>query len=329
MNRRDFVTLLGGGIAATWPLAVRAQQSMPPVIGFISSRSSHETLELVAAFRQGLAESGFVEGRNVAVEFRWADGRYDRLPALAADLVSRQVAVIVTSGGPVTPLAVKRATAVIPIVFTGGSDPVATGLVASLNRPGGNVTGVLNVAAELTAKRLEILRELMPAGTTSIGMLRNPSFPEAETQVKELELAARAIGLQFYMTGARDEQEFEGALDALMQHRPGGILAANDPTFASRRHRLVALIARYSIPAIYAQREYAEAGGLVSYGTNFAGVYRQAGGYAGRILKGDKPADLPVMRPTRFELLINLRTARAMNFQMPPLLLARADEVIE
>jgi len=326
MHRREFITLLGG--AAAWPLSAGAQ-SVAPTIGFLNSRSSGETREFAAAFRQGLGEMGFVDGRNVTIEYRWADGHYDRLPALAAELVSRQVAVIATSGGPISAHAARSATATIPIVFSGGSDPVAAGLVASLNRPGGNITGVLNVAAELTAKRLEILRELMPAGITSIALLRNPAYPEADTQLKEFEDAARANGLRFRVASARYEDEFEGVLETLMQDQSGGLVVANDPGFASRRHRLVALVARFGIPAIYAQREYAEAGGLASYGTNFADVYRQAGVYTGRILKGDKPADLPVMRPTRFELVVNLKTARAMNIEVPPTLLTRADDVIE
>jgi putative tryptophan/tyrosine transport system substrate-binding protein len=328
MRRREFILALGSA-AAAWPLAARGQQPAMPAIGFLSSRSSGETREFVAAFRQGLSDTGFVDGRNVAIEYRWADGHYDRLPALAADLVSRQLAVIVTSGGPVAALAAKGATASIPIVFAGGSDPVAIGLVASLNRPSGNVTGVLNVAAELTAKRLEILHELMPAGTESIAMLRNPSFSEAESQVKELEAAARAFKLRFHLANARDEREAADALSALSQHRPGGLLVANDPTFASRREHLAALVARLGIPAIYAQRQYAEAGGLMSYGANFADLYRQTDGYAGRILKGDKPGDLPVMRPTRFELVINLKTAKALGLEIPATLIARADEVIE
>jgi putative ABC transport system substrate-binding protein len=327
MRRRTFIALLG--TASAWPLTARAQQPVMPVVGFLNSRFADETREFVAAFRQGLGEAGFVEGRTVAINYRWADGRYDELPALAADLVGRQVAVIATGGGPISALAAKATTATIPIVFSGGSDPVAIGLVASLNRPGGNVTGVLNVAAELTAKRLEILRELMPAGTAAIAMLRNPGYSEAETQVMETEAAARAIGLPVYMATARDERELEDALTGLMQHRPGAFFIANDPTFASLRHQLIALVGRHRIPAIYAQREYAQAGGLMSYGTNFADVYRQMGVYAGRILKGEKPADLPVMRPTRFELIINLKTAKALGLDIPPTLLARADEVIE
>jgi putative tryptophan/tyrosine transport system substrate-binding protein len=329
MRRRAFIALLGGAAMAR-PLAARAQQPATlPTIGFLSSRPADETREFAAAFRQGLAEAGFVDGRNIMIEYRWADGHYDRLPALAADLVNHQVAVIVTSGGPVSALAARAATSNIPIVFTGGSDPVAMGLVASLNRPGGNVTGVLNVAAELTAKRLEILHELMPAGTDSIAMLRNPAFSEAASQVKELEVAARAIGLRFRLANARDEREAANALAELSQDRPAGLLVANDPAFASRRHELAALIARLRIPAIYAQRQYVEAGGLMSYGANFADLYRQIGVYAGRILKGDKPGELPVMRPTLFELVINLKTAKALGLEIPATLIARADEVIE
>jgi putative tryptophan/tyrosine transport system substrate-binding protein len=325
MNRREFITLLGG--AAAWPLAARAQQPAMPVIGYLSVRSA-ETDNFLSAFRQGLAEMGFVEGRNVAIEFRWADGRSDRLPALAAELVARRVHVIAAGGGPAGAVAAKAATNTIPIVFTGGSDPVAAGLVASLNRPGGNATGVLNIASELTAKRLEVVRELAPAATV-IGALRNPEYPEAEAQVREIEAAARHIGLALHLATASRESDFTPALAGLMWHRPGSLLIANDPFFAAQRKRLTALVADHRVPAIYSQREYAEAGGLMSYGTNFADLYRQVGAYTGRILKGEKPADLPVMQPTRFELVINLKTAKALGLEIPPTLLARADEVIE
>jgi putative ABC transport system substrate-binding protein len=299
-----------------------------PIVGFLSVRSAAETGALTAAFRQGLGESGFVEGRNLAIEYRWADGRYEQLAALAADLVARRVNVIATGGGPAAAIAAKAATASIPVVFTGGSNPVAAGLVASLNRPGGNVTGVLNIALELTPKRLEIVRELVPAART-IGVLRNPSYPEAAEQVREIEAAGRLLGIELHVATADAAQEFAPALAALMRHRPGALLVANDPFFAAQRKSLTALVAQHRLPAIYAQREYAEAGGLISYGTNFADIYRQAGAYVGRILKGEKPADLPVMQPTRFELVINLKAAKALGLDVPATLVARADEVIE
>ena len=327
MRRREFIGLLGG-IAATWPLAGRTQQAAMPTIGFMSIRSAAETKELLAAFREGLAEAGYVEGRNVAIEFRWADGRYDRLAALAADLVARHVAVIATSGGTAVPIVVKAATSTIPIVFSGGSDPVAAGLVASLSRPGGNVTGVVNIAAELTAKRFELLTELVPAGGL-VAALRNPSNIESDMQAKEIEAAARAIGRQVHIAAAQTEQDFEPTLTTLLQRGARALFVANDAFFASRRDRLTALVARHRIPAIYPQREYVQAGGLMSYGTNFFDVYRQVGVYAGRILKGEKPADLPVMRPSRFELVINRKTAKAIGIELPNKLLALADDVID
>jgi putative ABC transport system substrate-binding protein len=327
LRRREFIGLLGG-TAAAWPLVARGQQAAPPTIGFLSLRSAAETQGLLAAFREGLREAGYVEGQNVAIAFHWANGHYDRLAAMAAELVARQVAVIATGGGPAPPIAAKAATNSIPIVFSGGSDPVATGLVASLSRPGGNVTGVLNIASELTAKRFELLSELVPAGTT-IAALRNPGYSEADVQVKEIEAAARLIGKQVRIATARTEQEFEAALASLLQRGASALFVANDPFFASRRDRLVALVARHRIPAIYAQREYADAGGLMSYGTNFSDIYRQAGIYTGRILRGEKPADLPVMRPARFELVINLRTAKALGLDVPAKLLALADAAID
>lgn len=327
MRRREFIALLGGMSAAS-PLTAFAQQGSMPVVGFLSLRTAAETEELLAAFQQGLSETGYVAGRSVAIESRWADGRYERLAPLAADLASRNVAVIATSGGSATATAAKAATSRIPIVFSGGSDPVAAGLVTSFSRPGGNVTGVLNIAAELTAKRFEILLELVPAIAT-IGVLRNPGNSESKVQLQEIEKAARLVGKHVTIATARTELEIEAAVAGFPKQQAGGLLVANDPFFASKRERLVALVAQHRLPAIYPQREYAEAGGLISYGTNFPDVYRQVGVYTGRILKGEKPADLPVMRPSRFELVINRKTAGAQGIELPNKLLALADDVID
>jgi putative ABC transport system substrate-binding protein len=330
MQRRVFMLAASWAVAAAllWPRATSAQPPGMPTIGFLSVRSAAETGALTSAFQRGLGEMGLVEGRNVRIEFRWADGRYERLSALAGELVARGVKVIATGGGPASALAAKAATTTIPIVFTGGSNPVAAGLVASLNRPGGNVTGVLNIASELTPKRLEIVRELVPAARTIV-VLRNPSYPEAAEQVREIEAAGRLLGLELHVATAGAVSDFAPALAALVQHRPGALLVANDPFFAAQRKRLTELVAGHRLPAIYAQREYPEAGGLISYGTNFADIYRQAGAYTGRILKGEKPSDLPVMQPTRFELVINLKAAKALGLDVPATLVARADEVIE
>ena len=309
-------------------MAARAQQSVMPVVGYLNLRSSLESQKIVSAFRDGLREGGFVEGQNVVIEFRWADGRYNRLAALAEDLVARQVAVIATGGGLAPAIAAKSATKDIPIVFSGGSDPVADGLVASLNRPGGNVTGVLNIVAELTAKRLELLNELAPT-SASIAMLRNPANAEGGAQVQAINAAAKLIGKRVHIATARTERDFEPAFATLLERGSDALFIAPDPFFASRRRQLVELVARHRIPAIFPQREYAEAGGVMSYGTNFTDVYRQAGVYTGRILRGEKPANLPVMRPARFELLINLKTAKALDLTVPDKLLALADEVIE
>ena len=309
-------------------MAARAQQSAMPVIGFLHSGSSNRATEFVAAFRQGLGEVGLVEGQNFAIEFRWADGNYSRLPAMAADLVSRRVEVIVTGGGFPSPLAAKAATSMIPIVFAGGSDPVAAGLVTSLNRPGGNVTGIVNFSADLTAKRLGLMRDLAPKSSL-IAVLRNPAHPEAAEQIRELQAAARSLNVKLRMAEAQREADFEEALASLAKERPGALFVANDPFFAARRYQLCALVTRHALPASYSQRQFVEAGGLMSYGTNFRDLYRQAGIYAGRILKGEKPANLPVMRPTRFELVINLGTAKALRIDLPEKLLALADEVIE
>ena len=313
MRRRDFVILLGCGTVAAWPLAARAQQAAMPVVGFLSSRAPGESADLVAAFRQGLAEAGYVEGQNVSLEFRWGEGRYERLAGYAVELVRRAVTVIVTAGGDPAAQAAKAATATIPIVFVSGSDPVKVGLVASLNRPGGNITGVHLLILGLGAKRLGLLHELMPT-VNLVGLLVNPNFADALTQLRDVEDAAQSLGLKLVVQKAGTEIE---------------ILVISDPFFASQRVQIAALAARYAMPAMFELREYAIAGGLMSYGPDLANGYRQGGVYAGKILKGAKPAELPVEQPTKFELVINLKTAKALGLQIPDRLLALADEVIE
>jgi len=327
IRRREFVTLLGGA-AAAWPLAVRAQQAGMPVIGLLNSGSPNATADLVAAFRDGLNDAGYVEHRNVGVEYRWAEGRYDRLPRLAAELVRRQVAVIVSAAGIAGALAAKAATTTIPIVFQGGFDPVAGGVVVSLNRPGGNITGVTSLNTELVPKRLELLRELLPTATI-IALLLNPTGPTAESQSKDLQAAARSLGLRLHVLHASTEREIESAFANLAQLRPGGLLISADAFFNIQSEQLAALALHHAVPTIHSYRDFAAAGGLMSYGGSFTDQYRFAGVYTGRILKGEKPADLPVQQSAKVELILNLKTARALGITVPQLLLGRADEVIE
>jgi putative ABC transport system substrate-binding protein len=307
---------------------VLAQQPTLPVIGFLSSTSASPYAPFVAAFQQGLKETGFVAGENVTIEYRWAEGQFDRLPALAADLVRRQVATIAVGGGGVTALAAKDATSTIPIVFAFGSDPVKLGLVASLNRPGGNITGATSSAVELGQKRLELLRDVMPRAV-AIGFLVNPNSPNTVFDLSDMQAAARGLGRQLIIVNARDEREIDTALSDLLQQRAAALVVQPEPFLFSRRDQLVALTARYAIPAIYFERAFPEAGGLMSYGPDLREVNRQAGIYTGRILKGAKPADLPVMESTKFELVVNLRTAKALRLELPATLLTLATEVIE
>jgi putative ABC transport system substrate-binding protein len=324
VKRREFITLLGG--AAAWSLAARAQQPVMPVIGYLNSGSPDVLTDRVRAFQQGLSETGYVEGHNVAIEYRWAEGQYDRLLSLASDLVRRQVNVIAAGGIPAAQAA-KAATETIPIVFQTGVDPVQVGLVTSLNRPGGNLTGATLMTTELVPKRLELLHELTLSAT--IAVLINPAVSSAETNTKELHAAARTMGLQIHLLHATAERDFAKVFSTLAQLRAGALWIGADPFFNSRIAELAALTLRHAVPAIYQDREFAAAGGLMSYGGRFTDSYRQVGLYAGRILKGQKPADLPVMQPTKFELVLNLKSAKALGLNIPPSLLARADEVIE
>jgi putative ABC transport system substrate-binding protein len=327
IERRKFLASLLGGAAATWPVAAQAQQAAMPVIGFVSARSRGISAHLVAGFRQGLTDGGYFEGQNVAVEYRWAEGHYDRLPGLTADLVQRQVAVIAAVSGTPTALAAKAATATIPIVFANGSDPVASGLVGSLNQPGGNITGTTFLAPHTVTKRLEILRDLV-ASAGPIAFLVNPNNAIADGETKEAERAAHALGLQLHVLNASSESDIDTAFAFLVQRRAAGLLLASDVLIGANR-RLVVLTARHSIPAISPDREFAIAGGLMSYGGSQVASFRQAGLYSARILKGTKPADLPVLQPTKFELVVNLATAKALGLDIPPKVLALADEVIE
>ena len=326
MRRREFITLLGG--VAAWPVAARAQQPAMPVVGYLANATPSGFAHFVAAFRRGLGELGYVEGRTVAIEYRWAEGQHDRLPGLVADLIARRAAVIMATGGGAPAFAAKAATTTIPIVFTGGSDPVKAGLVASLSRPSGNATGVVNIEVELTARRFELLRELVPTAAL-IAVLFNPTNPDAERQVVEVERAAQTLGQQISLFNARSEGEFDAAFAAIVERRAGALFVSGDPLFTSGRARLIALAAQYAIPASYSFRDFPLAGGLMSYGADLLDVHRQAGVYAGRILKGEKPADLPVLQPTKFNFVINQKTAKALGLTVSDKLLVAADEVIE
>jgi putative tryptophan/tyrosine transport system substrate-binding protein len=326
MRRRAFIAGLGS--AAAWPLVARAQQPARPVVGYVTTMSANRNTHLPLAFRTGLKENGFIEGENIAIEYRWADGHLERLPSLIADLVRRRVAVIFATGGDVPALIAKGSTTTIPIVFLTGDDPVRSGLVASLNRPGGNATGATVIAGMLGAKRMALLRELAPK-TRALGLLVNPNNPNSEPETADVQAAVQAIGGQVQVLQAGNSEEIEAAFVALERAKLDGLLVNPDPIFLPRRDQLVALAARHAVPTVYYAREYVESGGLTSYGASFTWLYRQGGIYVARILKGEKPADLPVMQPTKFELVINLTTAKALGLTVPETLLATADEVIQ
>jgi putative tryptophan/tyrosine transport system substrate-binding protein len=328
VKRRDFITLVGGA-AAAWPIMVRAQQPAMPVVGFLDPRSPEANADRVGAFRQGLKDAGYVEGENVAIDYRWAENQMDRLPELAAELVRRRVAVIAASGGPDTAFAAKMSTTVIPIVFAVGDDPVRLGLVASLARPGGNLTGINFFVSELAAKRLELLRQLVPTAT-HVAVLVNPTEATlTESTLRDVEAVARVVGLQIKVLNASTSREIDTAFETIGRERPDALFVGTDPFFVSRRVQLAQLTTLHKVPAIYALRQYAESGGLMSYGASLTDTYRQMGAYAGRLLKGAKPADLPVVQASKFELVVNAQTARMLGLTVPSSLLAVADEVIE
>jgi putative ABC transport system substrate-binding protein len=326
MRRREFITLIGGAVAG-WSLAAQAQQPATPIIGFLNSASPEGYVPYATAFRQGLNEAGYVDGQNVTIEYRWAEGRYERLPTQAADLVRRQVSVIAATSTPAI-LVAKAATSTIPIVFTTGADPVKLGIVASLNQPSGNATGVSFFISEMGSKQAGLVHDLVPTAAR-VGLLVNPNFPATNAHTRDVTTAASAIGFQIDVMQASDSREIEAAFGALVRNRADALLVGSDPFLLSRRLQIATLAARHAIPAVYPVRDFAEAGGLMSYGASQTEAYRQAGIYTGKILKGAKPADLPVMQSTKFELVINLPTAHAIGLEIPPMLLARADDVIE